>query len=1253
MPSGDGVCPACHTYFQRIHSHFSRTPQCRDYNVLNAGAGTSASRAYPPIPSEITTSVIGPAVVATAATTVEQQYNAYNPQSRSSSKRRGTGARINYSESGLKSVPSSDPPKDTSFPVPDEDLLDYVTTYCGGDDFEHHGTSSHRDSLLALGTDRSEAAVAARPLDQHGANSSMEVEELHQLGVVETITMEEQNGMVVATPQDRSMARIYRMFDAAGSPRYLADSVIRQLRKEIYFNQFDPCHTAITQRDAFMGRAYKSFGSERPEAIPVTLETGQKVTVFRFSFLQTLQQHLLSTVFSDLNNLSVDTVNPWGEYAPDMKTLKDAHDGTWYRSSYKLFSESVDDPSLYCFSPLFGYVDKTGTDGIEKNTLEPFMLISSTIRQGQREDNRNWFPVGFIPNLVMISAAARRGMKGRAYSKSAATRDYHRCLQVLLEPLREMQKNHPPLRFRRGDQIKRLRMVCPLAGIVGDNKSQDTLGGRVADYGETTPRLSRRCLTEFGRSANSLHSCVPVCAAAIECLTMGALSCVYGVQTLGREECNQGGYLRFPTITLSSNFDLWKNYLASIRTKAHRDLYKRARKMRQKLCEHSLRQVFGSHSVDNAFFGMDFGSNSEGIFKGTLADILHTIEEGAIPKLLKVVFGMMGDTDRTGIDSFVQGLFCDGHNRSSERNSYPRVSFTRGYTQLTKLSANERVGQLFVLSLMLQTKAGRLLLAPRFEPDFDAKRVNAKEHFNGKKVATDSSESGSSESSDSNSTAHEDMDPFKQSPDGEGNSNDGIPRRLDAQLSDCLDRLDLSYMHTGIYPFLDLFHRKRLDGVIRSHLNDNFVHATQSVSIPKGLLDYRDVDRPTELLQPGPHLSVSEIEHADFRVTEGKEEYSIKLSMDHFVYLVETLLSLISFLKYGCNLLASTPSASTDYDRAIELFLRVLPSTIDRGDNTNQWCLQKTLEIVHFKMDVLSLGPASGFSTETGERGLKLWAKGPATTAQKRGDEIFSGQVCERIHEKITINAIADCCPLDEETTEETVDDTQNDVGMFGANFVFETDRSHTIRRFVRHGKMHKTEIEFPEAIVAWFAKTYGAVTGANTVISLFTEAKLPSRNDDGQAGVSVRAHPNYRGQGAWYDYALVEYDETDRDDNPVYPCKIVIFFEEPHSHDKMALVQEVDFQTGRQQRRESQLFHHWTLRSKTNRMTKKSDALFTAIPLESLTDRIYVIDPCPIGGFTRTDAGEFDVLVVKFAREQWPLSFLKSPYYFRQYSWG
>jgi hypothetical protein len=49
--------------------------------------------------------------------------------------------------------------------------------------------------------------------------------------------------------------------------------------------------------------------------------------------------------------------------------------------------------------------------------------------------------------------------------------------------------------------------------------------------------------------------------------------------------------------------------------------------------------------------------------------------------------------------------------------------------------------------------------------------------------------------------------------------------------------------------------------------------------------------------------------------------------------------------------------------------------------------IAKKVEMNYFLDDMLNLGLAYGVSTQTGERGLKVWAKKIAVTAQKRSDK--------------------------------------------------------------------------------------------------------------------------------------------------------------------------------------------------------------------------------------------------------------------------
>jgi hypothetical protein len=75
-------------------------------------------------------------------------------------------------------------------------------------------------------------------------------------------------------------------------------------------------------------------------------------------------------------------------------------------------------------------------------------------------------------------------------------------------------------------------------------------------------------------------------------------------------------------------------------------------------------------------------------------------------------------------------------------------------------------------------------------------------------------------------------------------------------------------------------------------------------------------------------------------------------------------------------------------------------------------------------------------------------------------------------------------------------------------------------------------------------------------------------------------------------------------------------------------------------------------LKSKENRTEGRRDAVLEAVSVESLSDRIYVLDPRPVGGFSRKEVGDFNVLVVKYGKEQWPASFLESPKYLDNYTW-
>jgi hypothetical protein len=1265
-PTPPQLCKGCKRSVKRLSSHFTQNPSCRTKHNLKV------SLPAPDIPMEIHTEIsfasdIVEDLLPTLPETVQQACIGRRTS------RRKRKQIVSYAESVRPRV--STPYEnlvDENAAAPDLNLNDYVATFLSqgisGDDsnriqtnnvnpfFNNPTQASVDDTEIAndywqsLFLDSTSVAAVAVPPQENESNDTNAIIP-ETLGSIHTMPFSVQQRRIVISSWDRSMSRLYQICDNARAPRYLCDKIMAQLRHEMTEHQFHPNHPGITQRNACMHRIQKATGSPSPEQIPITLESGSRVTVYRFPFMESYQRYLLSKPFSDIHNLDVDPTDPFGDPPLHPGRLEEMHDGRWFKDTYRDFLSSVERPHEYVFTDLAIYADKTGTDKIEKNSLEPVIAFCPLLKQFARESTSAHFLLGFIPNLSNSSSALRRGRSNRQGSKSMSVRDYHRCLEVLLSPLKKLQERKPIMYHRRGDLIKQARHFCSISAFVGDNKSHDMFVGRIADYGPTSPRISRRCLTEFSNCTQGNHLCRIMNSSIIERLSMGALGCVYGsyldaddadsrVRQLQADRSAgvfESRQLRLPGIPPSVNFEGWIRVLDRQSTLVQRRNYIRLRKLRQKLCQQILHKVYGCHAVDNAFFGLDTGANKNGVFRATLSDILHTLDEGIFPKLLKVVYDIMPDTQRAQVDDYVEYLFGNGRNRSGERTLYPRVSFTRGYTQLTLLSASERVGQLFVLTILLQTVTGQDLLGPRFDSEFDKKRKEAQIRLGQR--------SPQREEEDSYSSASESNDDPSLVPEP---TLGPTPN----EIQNFLSIVDLEYVHTSIMPSLDTNHKDILRTVLSKTITKRSLSHVDGVDVEPFLLDYRKVDIKDNTDQVADDIhseDFSPIE--DIPIQEGRQECSIKLTMGQFGSLIETLMSFRAFLKYGTSLLA-LPYGVAKYKRALQFLRKGLVETIDRGEGTNNWNLQKFLEMSHFLLDIIDYGSAAGFSTNPFERSLKEWAKRPSATVQKRGDEIFSGQVCARLHEFFLIDDVAESQKEYEE--EETM--IQETIRVYGKNFrVFLTSQECKVLRILPSGKKHKIQIEFEVEVIDWFSVNYtDSIPAANESgdtpcleIELYTEISIYDGKT--KSRTKLRAHPNYQSMGSWYDFVYVTYDEDGQEDASTYPCKLISFFKDPNDGSAMALIQEVEHQTREQRSQNSQLFEHWRLCNRRYNETGKYKSILTAIPVESITDRFYAIDTVPDGKLSRATQTDFDILVVRYQKEHWPQSFLESPEFFNE----
>lgn len=120
------------------------------------------------------------------------------------------------------------------------------------------------------------------------------------------------------------------------------------------------------------------------------------------------------------------------------------------------------------------------------------------------------------------------------------------------------------------------------------------------------------------------------------------------------------------------------------------------------------------HNIDNAFQDLPFGDLVHGIFGCVPAEMLHVSGNGIMQYQLDVVNEIIssGKNKRTTLnklDVLHQNLVHDKSLQSEQ--DIPRTSDRNGITDGTKMSASERVGNMFLLLCALHTEQGKEIFA--------------------------------------------------------------------------------------------------------------------------------------------------------------------------------------------------------------------------------------------------------------------------------------------------------------------------------------------------------------------------------------------------------------------------------------------------------------------------------------------------------------------------------------------------------------
>lgn len=181
-------------------------------------------------------------------------------------------------------------------------------------------------------------------------------------------------------------------------------------------------------------------------------------------------------------------------------------------------------------------------------------------------------------------------------------------------------------------------------------------------------------------------------------------------------------------------------------------------------------------------------------------------------------------------------------------------------------------------------------------------------------------------------------------------------------------------------------------------------------------------------------------------------------------------------------------------------------------------------------------------------------------------------------------------------------------------------------------------------------------------VVNKLGNVTLYSELHESALGYAFRAHPNYRSEGPWYDWAGLTYIERDAEVN--VPAKLLGFLENPNdSESPFMICHTCEFQDNKHIMLSSQMFEHWQLQfhEQSRYMVSQNgirESCTFRRPLYQLEDmsilrphlfgveidgalysKRFVEEPVEQGQSLFT--GDFDVIVAKDREEYWPCIFL------------
>jgi hypothetical protein len=337
---------------------------------------------------------------------------------------------------------------------------------------------------------------------------------------------------------------------------------------------------------------------------------------------------------------------------------------------------------------------------------------------------------------------------------------------------------------------------------------------------------------------------------------------------------------------------------------------------------------------------------------------------------------------------------------------------------------------------------------------------------------------------------------------------------------------------------------------IKGMTNLTMITADEEVGIALTLLIIAQTDKGRELLSHGLRKSDDDAVDSDDEAEEDNnrnEDEITRCSYRSFVELLEMLLSFHSWYKSEVGIRWNNASRDAVHRSVITMINKV--KTVLPRNTGYSWKLQKFHELLHIPIDVENFGSPKNFDTGIMENRLIHVGKINAKHTQKRGCKIFTRQLANRIHESQSFYKTKRCLNMANADATAQIQGhlTIDDNGFNKQQCDYVVHRSNN--GVVSCRWKTRTNTNVPEIILQGIADVMLDI-GLDT-LEVYTEVA--------HLGRQYRAHPNYRGTGAWYDWAMIRFvqSDTDRDrhrDNlqrgviashppGFYPSKLLAFY--------------------------------------------------------------------------------------------------------------